>query len=266
LRAGQCLLTSRTRLSERPNRTTSSCFTARLLAHDPDGAVGVDVYPTTRCRGRLRHDGFDDFYLCQPAGLPNRLYRNKGDGTFEDVTEKAGWACSTIPPAPCSSTFGIRDFRPSRRLRHRSHALSQSRQRDLFHEARRLQGLPVLHRERSRTLPWPTMIATAASTFTSVCTCTTWGSTVPLSNSYYDARNGPPNLPLLTMKATEFIEERTEETGLNAHNDRYVFHAPGATQTAMDCKTFLWSTTSAVPAFIATTAMGRSRLSHTRPM
>ena len=29
-------------------------------------------------------------YICQPAGLPNRLYRNRGDGTFEDITEASG--------------------------------------------------------------------------------------------------------------------------------------------------------------------------------
>ena len=40
--------------------------------------------------GDFDNDGFDDFYVCQPAGLPNRLYRNRGDGTFEDVTQKAG--------------------------------------------------------------------------------------------------------------------------------------------------------------------------------
>jgi tetratricopeptide (TPR) repeat protein len=32
----------------------------------------------------------DDLYICQPAGLPNRLFRNRGDGTFEDVTEASG--------------------------------------------------------------------------------------------------------------------------------------------------------------------------------
>ena len=37
-------------------------------------------------------DGLDDLYVAQPAGLPNRLYRNRGDGSFEDVTERAGLA------------------------------------------------------------------------------------------------------------------------------------------------------------------------------
>jgi hypothetical protein len=34
-------------------------------------------------------DGHDDIYFCNQLGK-NALYRNKGDGTFEDVTEKAG--------------------------------------------------------------------------------------------------------------------------------------------------------------------------------
>jgi hypothetical protein len=36
-------------------------------------------------------DGFDDLYFVNQLG-PNALYRNKGDGTFEDVTQKAGVA------------------------------------------------------------------------------------------------------------------------------------------------------------------------------
>jgi hypothetical protein len=35
------------------------------------------------------NDGFVDLYVCCERG-PNRLYRNKGDGTFEDVAERAG--------------------------------------------------------------------------------------------------------------------------------------------------------------------------------
>ncbi len=56
-----------------------------------DGAIGVDVYGNNGvAAGDFDGDGFDDLYICQPAGLPNRLYRNRGDGTFDDVTERAG--------------------------------------------------------------------------------------------------------------------------------------------------------------------------------
>ena len=36
-------------------------------------------------------DGHDDLYVLDQLG-PNVLFRNRGDGTFEDVTEKAGVA------------------------------------------------------------------------------------------------------------------------------------------------------------------------------
>ncbi len=39
--------------------------------------------------GDFDTDGFDDIYFVNQLGK-NALYRNKGDGTFEDVTEKAG--------------------------------------------------------------------------------------------------------------------------------------------------------------------------------
>ena len=69
-----------------------------------DGAIGVDVYGNNGVAvGDLDNSGFDSLYVCQPAGLPNRLYRNRGDGSFEDVTEKAGvgvldgTACALLP-------------------------------------------------------------------------------------------------------------------------------------------------------------------------
>ncbi len=56
-----------------------------------DGACGIDIYGHHGVSvGDVDGDGFDDLYVCQPAGLPNRLYRNRGDGTFEDITESSG--------------------------------------------------------------------------------------------------------------------------------------------------------------------------------
>ena len=56
-----------------------------------DGACGIDIYGHNGVAvGDIDGDGFDDLYICQPAGLPNRLYRNRGDGTFEDITEASG--------------------------------------------------------------------------------------------------------------------------------------------------------------------------------
>jgi tetratricopeptide (TPR) repeat protein/peroxiredoxin len=56
-----------------------------------DSASGIDIYGHNGVSaGDIDGDGFDDLYICQPAGLPNRLFRNRGDGTFEDITEAAG--------------------------------------------------------------------------------------------------------------------------------------------------------------------------------
>ncbi len=41
--------------------------------------------------GDYNNDGFDDIYFCNELG-PNALYRNRGDGTFEEVAQQAGVA------------------------------------------------------------------------------------------------------------------------------------------------------------------------------
>ena len=56
-----------------------------------DGASGIDIYGHNGVSiGDADGDALDDLYICQPAGLPNRLFRNRGDGTFEDITDSAG--------------------------------------------------------------------------------------------------------------------------------------------------------------------------------
>jgi hypothetical protein len=53
------------------------------LARDSNGHHGVSV-------GDADGDGLDDLYVAQPQGLPNRLFRARGDGTFEDATAASG--------------------------------------------------------------------------------------------------------------------------------------------------------------------------------
>jgi hypothetical protein len=40
--------------------------------------------------GDVNGDGLDDVYICQPGGLPNRLFVQQPDGTVDDVSESAG--------------------------------------------------------------------------------------------------------------------------------------------------------------------------------
>jgi Flp pilus assembly protein TadD/peroxiredoxin len=66
-----------------------------------DAACGIDVYGNHGiAAGDFDNDGFDDLYVCQPSGLANRLFRNRGDGTFVDVTDAAG--VGVLDATPCA--------------------------------------------------------------------------------------------------------------------------------------------------------------------
>ena len=52
-----------------------------VLTRDANGHHGVSV-------GDADGDGFEALYVAQRGGLPNRLFRGRGDSTFEDVTER----------------------------------------------------------------------------------------------------------------------------------------------------------------------------------
>jgi tetratricopeptide (TPR) repeat protein len=80
-----------------PALGSNSSYSAQLLHGSDywrtvlDGTCGIDIYGHNGVSiADIDNDGFDDLYICQPAGLPNRLYRNRGDGTFEDITEASG--------------------------------------------------------------------------------------------------------------------------------------------------------------------------------
>ena len=189
-----------------------------------DGAVGVDVYSNNGVAvGDIDNDGLDDFYVCQPAGLPNRLYRNRGDGTFEDVTEKAGVGVLDNTACALFADFrnsGVQDLLvvcgtgPLLFLNQGNGTFSLKG--DAFKFARPPQGTfthaAVADYDRDGRLDIYFCL------YMYYLGLDQYHYPVP----YYDARNGPPNC-LFHNEGDGVFEERTEESGLNADNDRYSF-------------------------------------------
>ena len=50
-----------------------------------DSASGIDIYDYNGVSiADIDGDGFDDLYICQPAGIPNRRH-NRGDGNLKTL-------------------------------------------------------------------------------------------------------------------------------------------------------------------------------------
>ena len=189
-----------------------------------DGACGIDIYGHNGVSiADIDDDGFDDLYICQPAGLPNRLYRNRGDGTFADITEASG--LGILDNTACAL---FADFN------------NDGRQDVVVVRA----GGPLLflNEGNGKFRPKPGAFQFANSpqgTFTGAavadydrdgwldiyfCLYTYYQGTdqykYPLP--YHDAENGPPNFMMRNNHDATF-RDVTAESGLNQNNTRYSF-------------------------------------------
>jgi len=189
-----------------------------------DGACGIDVYGNNGvAAGDFDNDGFDDLYVCQPAGLPNRLYRNRGDGTFEDVTEKAG--VGVLDGTACAlfadlENKGVQDLLvvcgggPLLFLNQGNGTFAVKR--DAFKFVRPPQGTfthaAIADYDRDGRLDIYFCV------YNYYLGLDQYRYPVP----YFDARNGPPNFLFHNEGNSTFVD-RTEAAGLNVENDRYSF-------------------------------------------
>ena len=189
-----------------------------------DGAIGVDVYCNNGVAvGDFDNDGFDDFYVCQPAGLPNRLFRNRGDGTFEDVTEKADLGILDNTACALFADFenkGLQDLLVvcgTGPLLYMNQGNGTFRlKRNAFRFARQPQGTfthaAIADYDRDGRLD------VYFCMYMYYLGLDQYHYPVP----YYDARNGPPNCLFHNEGNATFVET-TEAAGMNRENDRYTF-------------------------------------------
>jgi tetratricopeptide (TPR) repeat protein len=189
-----------------------------------DGACGIDVYGNNGIAAAdFDNDGFDDLYVCQPSGLPNRLYRNRGDGTFEDVTEKSGVGVLDNTSCALFADFdnnGVQDLLvvcgsgPLLFLNQGNGTFSLKR--DAFKFAQPPQGTfthaALADYDRDGRLDIYFCL------YSYYLGLDQYHYPVP----YFDARNGPPNFLLHNEGNATFVD-RTEAAGLNRNNDRYSF-------------------------------------------
>jgi Tfp pilus assembly protein PilF/peroxiredoxin len=194
-----------------------------VLTRDSNGHHGVSV-------GDADGDGLEDLYVAQPAGLPNRLYRARGDGTFEDVTERAGLG---VLDDTAQSLFadvdndGDQDLvlatatRPLLFLNDGSGHFSPVA--DAFQFQQPLQG----------ALTSIAMADYDRDGFLDLYLCVYayfYGASEEKAGTpmpYYNARSGPPGVLFRNDGHGRFVEV-TQESGLGVGNDRYHFAAAWA--------------------------------------
>src|SRR5271170_4127646 len=191
-----------------------------------DGACGIDVYGNHGVAvGDIDGSGFDSFYVCQPSGLPNRLYRNRGDGTFEDISESSG---TGILDGTASALFvdflnrGHQDLLVVRTAGpllfvNQGGGKFQSRP-DAFQFERPPEGnftsAAVADYDRDGFL----------DVYFCVYSYYQGLNQYQYPLPYYDAQNGPPNY-LFRNRGDGTFEDVTASSGVNQNNNRFSFAA-----------------------------------------
>jgi tetratricopeptide (TPR) repeat protein len=193
-----------------------------------DSAAGIDIYGSNGISvGDIDNDGIDEVYVCQPGGLPNRLYKLQ-DGRFQDITAAAGVGILDDTSCALFADFrnvGLQDLVVLRgagpvlflnrgdgtfALRHDAFQFHAKQQKGSF------TGMSAADYDRDGKLDLY------------LCSYTFFQSEdqYRYPAPYHDARNGPPNFLFRNRLAADgsgAFEDATEAAGLNRNNDRFSF-------------------------------------------
>ena len=189
-----------------------------------DGASGIDIYGHNGVSiADINGDGFDDLYVCQPAGLPNRLFRNRGDGTFEDYTEQSGLgvlentACALFADVDNDGRQDLIVVRANGPLLFLNLGGGKFRAKpDAFQFANPPQG----------TFTGAAMADYDRDGWLDIYFCLysyyQGADQYRYPMPYYDAENGPPNFLMRNNRDATF-QDVTKQSGLHQNNTRFSF-------------------------------------------
>ncbi len=192
-----------------------------------DPASGIDLYGSNGIAvGDIDNDGCDEIYVCQPGGLPNRLYKYNPDGYFDDITES--WRAGVLDDTSSALFLDLRNTGKQDLV-----VLRSSGPVLFLNEGNRFRI-----RENAfhfATAPAGAFTGMAAADFDRdgkldlyLCCYVYFQSEAQYTyaSPYQDAQNGPPNFLFrnnLNADGTGLFEDCTSESGMNENNNRFSF-------------------------------------------
>jgi tetratricopeptide (TPR) repeat protein len=192
-----------------------------------DPATGIDIYGSNGIAvGDIDGDGLDEVYVCQPGGLPNRLYKFGTGGRLSDITKE--WGVGLLDETSCALFADLRNSGRQDLVVLRSSGpllfLNEGSKFKLVEDAFRFA-----------TAPRGGFTGMSAADFDRdgkldlyLCCYVYFQSEAEYTYAapYHDARNGPPNFLFrnrLNSDGSGTLEDCTAETGMNENNDRFSF-------------------------------------------
>ncbi len=192
-----------------------------------DPASGIDIYGSNGISvGDIDGDGRDEIYVCQPGGLPNRLFKIDQTGSMTDITDQ--WQAGILDDTSCALFLDLRNTGRQDLV-----VLRSSGPVLLVNEGNRF-------RLRTDAFEFQTAIkggftGMAAADFDRdgkldlyLCCYVYFQSEAQYTYAapYHDAQNGPPNFLFrnrLEKDGSGSFLDCTAEMGMNHNNNRFSF-------------------------------------------